>query len=1075
MSQPGADRLGIPALRQAVITTWTASPRRFREDANAEQELLRGGYRDRAILELAQNAADAAEADASESADAAEAVGASESVSAAEAAGASESSGRIRFEIQVEHGQSVLYAANTGKPLTSDGVAALGSLRASAKRDSRSTGRFGVGFVAVLGLSSEPTVHSTSGAVGFSVRRSAQLLAELAGPAAEEIRAELAGRAGQLPVLRLPFEPSPDSDAEATIGRLLAAGFTTVVRLPLDQPGALSASREQLDNLGDATLLALPALGEISVSRHRPDADGEAAVAQQPAEKVIRDVAARWMVERRTGHFSAADVANLPAEDQGRRDWWLAWALPRDGRTGQDSVIYAPTPSDDGLSLPGLLIGSFPVESGRRHLTDSKALQLMLRAAAQAYATLVARRARELTLEGSPTTALAGLAGFVPTGMPLSAADAVVHQAVINELGDVAWLPLGERIGDEPAALVRPDQVAALTGAGSELAQSLRRWSPDLLPVDDQAVRSALRRVGVTEVTLDIVLENIHTSDPGQARDLFAALTPAARDALAREAMASLAVPMADGTTRRGVRGLSLPTGLLDAGLLTTLGIVTIHPDAAHPLLLDLGAEPANAASVLNSLDGTLGMQILDGDELSGAERDGILTVVRAWAGGDPTGGEAGSPFEADPVHVEPLFLSHPWLAELELPDAAGEPTPAADLYLPGSPAEDLTDRDDFYRLDPGAVSRWGSDVLASVGVQTGLRLVTGRELVPGGGGIAEADAPTEAWLDDLVDEYSDQQGEPYVPEAAIILGLDVVSDGAWPVALQMIDGDPQLRAALTREVQVVIGDRRVGVPSPARAWIRRHALHDGKPLGELASAELAASIDGLDPAPEWCSRLTPDVRAAILLTDVEAVDGDRWLEVLDGLKSAGIARCISLWDSLAQSDVELDAPSELVGLVGTEPTLLQRNELFVASAPHWLQRGDLGGALRASWDAGHERAEGLAHALDLPLGEELADGEISTIGDEQALPPALVQLLTALGVTALPRWFLHERLEVDGHEVDWWVEPGSDRPATLHSSTMHGLSRSLALVTGRWQLRDVLAAVAAGELSPDEALLELG
>jgi hypothetical protein len=42
---------------------WTASAARFREDANAEEELARGGYRDRIVVELAQNAADAAAQD----------------------------------------------------------------------------------------------------------------------------------------------------------------------------------------------------------------------------------------------------------------------------------------------------------------------------------------------------------------------------------------------------------------------------------------------------------------------------------------------------------------------------------------------------------------------------------------------------------------------------------------------------------------------------------------------------------------------------------------------------------------------------------------------------------------------------------------------------------------------------------------------------------------------------------------------------------------------------------------------------------------------------------------------------
>ena len=58
MSQP--DPFGTAALRQTVLRTWQTSPTRFREDANAEEDLRIGGYRNRLLVELAQNAADAA-------------------------------------------------------------------------------------------------------------------------------------------------------------------------------------------------------------------------------------------------------------------------------------------------------------------------------------------------------------------------------------------------------------------------------------------------------------------------------------------------------------------------------------------------------------------------------------------------------------------------------------------------------------------------------------------------------------------------------------------------------------------------------------------------------------------------------------------------------------------------------------------------------------------------------------------------------------------------------------------------------------------------------------------------------
>src|SRR3954451_22367564 len=121
-----ADPFDTAAIRRRVLDAWTASPARFREDANAEEDLVRGGYRDRLLVELAQNAADAAVP-----------------------AGVP---GRLRLELSGD----TLRAANTGAPLDAAGVEGLATLRASGKRDETGTvGRFGVGFPGGLGRSGQ--------------------------------------------------------------------------------------------------------------------------------------------------------------------------------------------------------------------------------------------------------------------------------------------------------------------------------------------------------------------------------------------------------------------------------------------------------------------------------------------------------------------------------------------------------------------------------------------------------------------------------------------------------------------------------------------------------------------------------------------------------------------------------------------------------------------------------------------------------------------------------------------------------------------------------------------------------
>src|SRR5574340_901938 len=123
------DPFGTVELRQATLLAWVASPTRLREDAAAESDLVRAGYRDRLLTELAQNAADAAVR------------------------------GGVPGELRVWLDADVLHVANSGEPLDVAGVQALAALRASNKV--QGVGRFGVGFTAVRSVSDEVELRST--------------------------------------------------------------------------------------------------------------------------------------------------------------------------------------------------------------------------------------------------------------------------------------------------------------------------------------------------------------------------------------------------------------------------------------------------------------------------------------------------------------------------------------------------------------------------------------------------------------------------------------------------------------------------------------------------------------------------------------------------------------------------------------------------------------------------------------------------------------------------------------------------------------------------------------------------
>jgi len=178
------------------------------EDANAEEDLVLGGYADRLIVELAQNASDAAAR-----------------------AGVS---GELRLRLTGR----VLSAANTGAPLDAEGVDGLTSLRASGKRDEQSsTGRFGIGFAATLAVSDEPEIRSTTGGIRFSLPDTDKAVRELGGPAA----AELDRRDGRAAVLRLAW-PAAQPPATAMPPKS-ASRCATTQRSPPCRPHSKASNR----------------------------------------------------------------------------------------------------------------------------------------------------------------------------------------------------------------------------------------------------------------------------------------------------------------------------------------------------------------------------------------------------------------------------------------------------------------------------------------------------------------------------------------------------------------------------------------------------------------------------------------------------------------------------------------------------------------------------------------------------------------------------------------------------------------------------------------------------------------
>lgn len=938
----------------------------MREDAATEADLVRAGYRDRLLTELAQNAADAA---------------AKTGVA-----------GRLTVRLD---GRS-LHIANNGAPLDLSGVHALTALRASGKGASRdggralrsssvgagsaggpgsagesglagdsrlagTVGRFGVGFTAVLTVTDEVELRSVSGGLRFS---RLETLAAL-----RDNGIQLPGGEGITPpTLRLvwPMSVSPEAGADTEI--------VLHLRDDVDPTHLLAAMRAEAVDL----LLELPALQSIRIEA------GEFTSA----------------IKELDGDRSGLQEITVDTPD-GRQAWWQfrtersRWLLLlRNGRPvpAAPDVLRAPTRSDEELSLPALLIADIAMQPDRRRLLPGAHLAELLHGYAD-FAHALPPRDR-LTLVPTP-------------GFARSEPDALLREAAIRELQQHPWLPV---VGTPPTAADPRDNDALAAGSdtGGPLAQAAvgslaaaggiadlsaadvetrgttadfdasLDWPADLgraagrgsgrgavavptrasvfaglteelagllddvvgpLVLPELSGRGQLEALGVLDVHR-VGLARLAELSSGLERapkwwhSLYAALEPFVVDPLSAEELGALAVPLADGRLVTGPR-----TVVLDDQLEVAIPVHwarLVHPEAAHPLLARLGARSATAEDLLS--DPGLEAELTDRPD----DPDTIDAVLRLAA------------------HADPDVLPA-WLGQLELPDSTGELLPADELLLPGAPLREVLVEDSpFGTVATDLVDRYGAAALQAIGVGWDF------------GVVVEAD-PTgpDHHLDDEEQWWSTLSEDP--PELAAVRDLDLVDDAAWPKALQQLASGDRTRR--------IVADRT----GYTAWWLRRHARIDGRPLGVFrhpADTEFAdllpvfeapglahRDIDALRAVLATPDTLTPDLAAALLdaLADPAKTPTPETISRTHRLLAAAVAA--------EHIDVtDLDLPDRVRALSGAvvhpdDALVLDQPCFGLAIPPDRLVVGDI------------PTAPSLATLLDLPLVSESITAEILSTG----------------------------------------------------------------------------------------------
>ena len=168
-------------------------------------------------------------------------------------------------------------------------------------------------------------------------------------------------------------------------------------------------------------------------------------------------------------------------------------------------VLHAPTPTDEPLDLPALLLGSFPLDPTRRHVAPGPLTDALVQHAADAYVELATGTADPLAL--------------LPSPVPAGRLDGALREAIVAALRESPFLVAtdGSRVAPRDATTVlgADDDLRAAAGRGARPAgRPTTRRSPGSAPAGCRSPRSSRQLADLSR-------------PPAWWRDLYAALDAA--------------------------------------------------------------------------------------------------------------------------------------------------------------------------------------------------------------------------------------------------------------------------------------------------------------------------------------------------------------------------------------------------------------------------------------------------------------------------------------------------------------------------------------------------------------------
>src|SRR5258706_11842570 len=339
----------VQADRDNTLKVYRIKPELIREHFDTEQAVLSSGYRYRQIFEVIQNAADAI----------------------LEAAENGEDGGRILVHLTNSH----LYVANTGAPLTKNGIVALLGAHSSRKRKTQ-IGRFGLGFKSLLALGGKIDLFSRSVSIRFDPEACQNTISDELKLPPDEMPAGL--RMAEI----ISFQVEARRDRQL---KELGSWATTVLRAEIKEADTEAHLLAELKNFPREFLLFLP----VTLSMELELGDGTSRIIHREVndETVTLhegDEEEQWLVAQRDVPITDAmrkDAGALHSRKE-IHEVPLIWAVPLESAEDSTGKFWAFFPTDTRSRVSGIVNAPWKIDFGRSALVPGEYNNALMRAAA---------------------------------------------------------------------------------------------------------------------------------------------------------------------------------------------------------------------------------------------------------------------------------------------------------------------------------------------------------------------------------------------------------------------------------------------------------------------------------------------------------------------------------------------------------------------------------------------------------------------------------------------------------------------------------------------------------------------